>query len=391
MSHPSEGHLAPYAIVSDDSSGRHHLEPEDPLRSTYELDRHRIIESAAFRRLEGKTQVFSPSDNDHFRTRLTHTLEVAQVARTLAVGLGANELLAEAITLAHDLGHPPFGHAGERALAGAMADSGGFNHNGHSLRIVEYLEHPIPAFRGLNLSIETLDGLATHETIYDRPLTGGEDTGERASAFPSIESRIASISDRIAYDCHDLEDAIGAGFVDLESLGDVRLWAQAVESAKSAAAASNIFAIRRVVLDAILNALLTDVIFTSQELLIGIESPQQARASASPLVALSPDMDGRLREMERFLVEHVYCQPAIAKGDEQGRHTVLRLFEAYRAEPERLPDRYAARVDEQSVDRVVCDYIAGMTDAFCQAMYGSLHRTDSASCLNRSTFGIEPC
>ncbi|MCH7885803.1 MAG: dNTP triphosphohydrolase, partial [Planctomycetes bacterium] len=236
----SETNLALYAIRSCDCGGRVHPEPDDPLRGAFELDRHRIVESTAFRRLENKTQVFAPAEHDHFRTRLTHSLEVAQIARCLAGALQASEALAEAIALAHDLGHAPFGHAGEAALDEVMADHGGFNHNAHALRVVGYLEHPFPDFRGLNLTGETRAGLATHATRYDTPVQTRDATvsdapraagfsprepaneanparpgaaGSAAPTGPSIEAQITSIADRIAYIGHDLEDAIGAEFI----------------------------------------------------------------------------------------------------------------------------------------------------------------------------------
>ncbi|MGE0706156.1 MAG: dGTP triphosphohydrolase, partial [Vicinamibacterales bacterium] len=281
---PGLENLAPFAITPAGCGGRAHPEPPDPLRDPFVLDCHRIIESTAFRRLEGKTQVFAPDYHDHFRTRLTHTLEVAEIAATLARLIGANEMLARAITLAHDLGHPPFGHAGEVALAKAMEGHGGFNHNLHSLRVVEYLEHPFPRFRGLNLTAATRAGLADHETRYDQPdaqakqapgrapaadvhaaACGTESTGTGGGA-PSVEAQVASWADRIAYALHDLEDAIGAGFLNLHELNALPLWHQAQQHAAAtygrqdaATADSAIHAIRRPTLDAMLAGLLLDI------------------------------------------------------------------------------------------------------------------------------------
>lgn len=356
--------VAPYATRSTDCGGRAHLEPDDPLRSPFELDRYRIIESTAFRRLEGKTQVFAPSHHDHFRTRLTHTLEAAQIARCLAVALQANESLAEAITLAHDLGHPPFGHAGEAALSQAMVASGGFNHNTHSVRVVEYLEHPFPAFRGLNLTAETLAGLRAHETGYDMP-TSVHSPGDSRPGGASVDAQIASMADRIAYDTHDLEDAIGAGFVGLTELSGVTLWQQAYEEVTQDTKVENIHAIRRVVLDAMLNHLLTDVVNTSLDLLKSVSSPQQVRESNQVLVTMSSGLDAQLGELEQFLRQHAYGHPTVAEMDARGRRMVLALFDAYRTDPASLPSRFAARIDEQGLDRVICDYLAGMTDRFC--------------------------
>ena len=374
---PVEDHLAPYATRSTTTAGRVHKEPVDLLRGPFELDRHRIIESAAFRRLEHKTQVFAPGHHDHFRTRMTHTLEVTQVARCLARALRANESLVEAITLAHDLGHPPFGHAGEDALNTAMADSGGFNHNTHSLRVVEYLEHPFPEFRGLNLTRETLNGLAAHATTYDTPASpephaewNPDLSGACADSGPSAEAQIASIADRIAYNCHDLEDAIGAEFVNLDDLAGLALWREAYEQVAQPDEDGPIHAVRRGVLDAMLDTLLTDVIATSQPLLASIESPEQARRATALLVVLSDAVEAKLAALERFLLERVYRHPEVTKTDSEGRAVILDLFDAYRREPEGMPDRFTARIPDQGPDRVICDYIAGMTDRFCKTEHG---------------------
>ncbi len=357
---------APYAVRSGNAQSRTHPEPDDPLRGPFELDRHRIIESTAFRRLEHKTQVFAPSLHDHFRTRLTHTLEAAQIARCLAAALRANEALTEAITLAHDLGHPPFGHAGETALNHAMADYGGFNHNTHSTRVVEYLEHPFPAFRGLNLTLEVLAGLRTHATRYD--------TAQAMHDGPSVESQIVSLADRIAYNCHDLEDAIGAGFVDLPELTELALWRQAFDDSVKGGVVENIHSVRRVVLDALLNTLLADIVHTSRPLLAPVHSPDEVRTLPSALVALSATAELRLVEMESYLCDRVYRHPEVVRTDAEGQMMIHALFNTFRRDPTKLPPRFAARVEEQGLERVICDYIAGMTDRFCTAEHCRLVR-----------------
>jgi dGTPase len=355
--------LASYAVRSAGSRGRVHPEPDDPLRGPFEFDRHRIIESTAFRRLEHKTQVFAPSHHDHFRTRLTHTLEAAQIARCLAVALRVNEALAEAITLAHDLGHPPFGHAGETALNEAMAHHGGFNHNAHSLRVVEYLEHPFPAFRGLNLTTEVLAGLRTHETRFD--------VAEHAHAA-SIESQIASLADRIAYDCHDLEDAIGADMVGPTDLQQVPLWRQSFDRTVGDAVVKTIHSVRRPVLDALLDGLLGDIVATSRVSLAAISSPGQVATALRPSVALSTAVDRQLQDMERLLSDRVYRHPDVGRMDAEGRDTIHAMFTAYLRDPTKLPARFAARLADEGTERVVCDYIAGMTDRFCVSEHGRL-------------------
>lgn len=364
-----ESLLAPYAVRVADGGDRAFPEPPDPLRSPFALDRHRIIESTAFRRLEHKTQVFTAGLHDHFRTRMTHTLEVAQIARTLARALRANEDLSEAVALAHDLGHPPFGHAGEKALNEAMAGHGGFNHNLHSLRVVEYLEHPYPAFRGLNLTRATCDALRSHVTRYDEPEGGGEPHAPPRGG--SVEAQIASMADRLAYGCHDLEDAIGAGFFALDELDALRLWREAAGRV-GAAASDNIHAVRRPILDALLDRVLHDVVDESSAVLARFDSPGAVVAEPAPAVRLSTEVQGEVDELEEFLFARVYRRPEIAELDAAGRRQVLRLFAAYRADPSLLPARFAARVPEQGLERVIADYIAGMTDRFCSEMCGKL-------------------
>lgn len=362
MTREPGNNLAPYA-VADEAGQRIHAEPDDPLRTPFELDCHRVIECTAFRRLENKTQVFAPSHHDHFRTRLTHTLEVARIARTLARALRANESLTEAITLAHDLGHPPFGHAGEAALDEMMVGNGGFNHNLHAVRVVEYLEHPFPAFRGLNLTLESLAGMRTHATTYD-VADAPKPTGPTGA---SVEGQIASIADRIAYNCHDLEDAIGAGFVELDDLYETPLWRAAHSETASADKTMTVHAVRRLVLDNLLNRVLCDIVHVSRSRLEQVESPNEAKELAEPAVAMSPQMADRLACLEEFLLRRVYHHSDIAAMDRAGRDMVVGLFAALQANRAALPERFRTRVDEQGPARVICDYIAGMTDRFCRA------------------------
>ena len=360
-----ENHLADYAVRSGVAEVRRHVEPPDPLRGPFDRDRHRIIECTVFRRLEYKTQVFAPSMHDHFRTRLTHTLEVAQIARCIAVNLRANEALCEAISLAHDLGHPPFGHAGEGALDEAMTDNGGFNHNAHSLRVVEYLEHPFPAFRGLNLTIETLSGLVAHATRYDRP-------GVTDQVGGSVEAQVASLADRIAYNIHDLEDAIGAGLVHLEDLTSLPIWRVAFDAVARQIEVKHIHAVRRLVLDAVLDRVLSDALTTSHVALSSIASAAATRAAIFPLISLSTSCDAQMVELERFLLERVYRNHDVAQADAQAHRMILELFDAYRVRPTLLPRRFAARIEDEGPHRIICDYIAGMTDRFCIAEHSRL-------------------
>ncbi len=388
-SHISNPILAPYATQTPGATSRNHPEPPDPLRSAFELDRHRIIECTAFRRLEQKTQVFAPSQHDHFRTRLTHSLEVSHFARTLARQLRANESLAEAIALAHDLGHPPFGHAGEAALEQAMQDHGGFNHNTHALRVVDFLEHPFPGFRGLNLTYETRAGLLTHDTRYDQPgisdkisssdfvSTAEQDcatasAGGAISTGASVESQIVSIADRVAYDCHDLEDAIGAALIDFSDLASVKIWQNASRGFGAKQEDQNIHAIRRVVLDNIINDLLSDVVETAKVALESNPTVHEVYSLNLAMVAFSDSMEQKLTELEHFLMERVYRNDAIADMDARGQEMISDLFDAYVNHPARMPQRFVARIEKQGIHGVVCDYIAGMTDRFCRSEYQKL-------------------
>ncbi|MFQ5457830.1 MAG: dGTP triphosphohydrolase, partial [Myxococcota bacterium] len=250
--------LAPYALCSAASKGRRHAEEEHPLRMAYQRDRDRVIHCTAFRRLEYKTQVFVNHEGDHYRTRLTHTMEGSQIARTMARALRLNEDLAEAIVLAHDLGHTPFGHSGERALAALMKDHGGFEHNEQSLRIVEELEERYPGFKGLNLTYETLEGIQKHRSSYDAP--GGE-----TFLQPSLEAQLGDLSDEIAYNNHDIDDGIASGMINPADLAQVALWREAhAETKKKLAGAGDRLLILGTV-RALINMLVTDAIRTTEE------------------------------------------------------------------------------------------------------------------------------
>ncbi|MEE9294407.1 MAG: deoxyguanosinetriphosphate triphosphohydrolase [Phycisphaerae bacterium] len=380
--------LAPYAVGGEDCGGRVHQEPADSLRNPFELDRHRILACAAFRRLQYKTQVFVYDEHDHFRTRLTHTLEVAEVARRLAVALNANEQLAEVCAMAHDLGHPPFGHAGEATLRELMADAGGFEHNTHALRIVDYLEHPYPDFRGLNLSFELRESLIKHSTEYDKPdisTIEGLEVSELLACgpLPTIEAQIACAADRIAYDCHDLEDALGAQMIGEEQLADVRLWKRFAHSLRERHPRCNVFAIRRPILNAMLDELINDCVDRTRHRLTGwkagptgggltVQSVDAVRNAEATVVGFSDEQLEELRELEGFLAQHVYRHYRLARMDAKARRFVEALFNAFVEDPAMLPPRFAARVDAQGPQRVVCDYLAGMTDRFCHDEYDRL-------------------
>ncbi len=377
----SEAHaqLAPYAADSSATRGRVHVEPPDPLRTAFEVDRHRILSCTAFRRVRSKTQVFGGASHDHYRTRLTHTLEVAEIARLIAKSLRADETLAHTIALAHDLGHPPFGHAGETALAELMHDHGGFEHNVHSLRVVDYLEHPYPAFRGLNLTYEVREGLLKHVTRYDRPNEVGAAAADDAHVDllssgpqPTVEAQIVASADRLAYDLHDLEDAMGAGLVDAGRLVQVGWWTRARAERADLPGDAGLHAIRRPVLDRMLDMAVADLIEASMPGLSRLSSVDEVRKSAAPCVVFSSGMGGLIDELEGLLFREVYRTEQVRRTDDEARRMVVQLFRAFLQRLDALPPRFRSRTNEQGQYRVICDYIAGMTDRFCEAEWARL-------------------
>lgn len=360
----SEQGLKPYAVSSANTRGREHPEQFGRNVDPYAIDRERVLHSTAFRRLAHKTQVFVTGEHDHFRNRMTHTLEVACLVRRLCVALQVNGAVGELIAMAHDLGHPPFGHAGEAALHRLMAGHGGFEHNAQSLRIVEFLEHPYPAFRGLNLSYEVRESLAKHCTIFDRPGLHPLADGTQAP----IEGQVANVADRVAYDCHDLEDAIGAGLLKEADLQELDLWVDAAGPARAAHADLPLAAVRRPILDRLEAMLLEDIVTESRKRIAsaGVSTVDEVRRCPRPLVGLSPAMEPRLARLESFLSEKVYRHSRLIRMDDKAGRLIEQLFHVYLAEPKVLPPRFSRRIDRQGLHRVVCDYIAGMTDRFCQ-------------------------
>ena len=356
---------APYAVTEADSGGRAFAEDEHPYRTCFQRDRDRIIHCSAFRRLDFKTQVFVPHEQDHYRTRLTHTIEVSQIARDLARALGLNEDLTEAVALAHDLGHPPFGHAGEEALAELMAGHGGFEHNRQSLRVVDFLEHPYPEFRGLNLTRVVRECLAKHETRYDSPACQEFADG----LLPPLEGQVVDLADEIAYTAADLEDALVAGWIKVEQLAGLALWRRAWQQATEAAPDARAIHKRLRACKAALAAMADDAIETTAANIeaLGVGSPQAARAAGKKCAAFSDAMAAAVAEVHEFLLASVYRHPRSAEKHAEARRIIGELFAAYTASPALLPDRYKRRIDADSaLHRVVCDYIAGMTDRFCR-------------------------
>lgn len=364
--------LAAYACRAEASAGRVVPEPASVLRSAFQRDRDRIVHSTAFRRLEGKTQVLAPSRGDHYRTRLTHSLEVAQIARTVARALRVDEDLAEAIALAHDLGHSAFGHAGERALDRALAEFGGFDHNLQTFRIVTALERRYAAFDGLNLTFETLEGVVKHhgparlplpEPIARHPLAERVDL----TSGPPVEAQIAAIADDVAYCAHDLDDGLRAGFFAAEDLrplpgvGSIvrRLLAEHSRLERSRLAHETT---RRLI-----DALVSDLVAEARRRLAACEpqSAEAVRALDHPILAFTPAMGETVAALRAFLEERVYRQFTVARMSRKAERLVEQLVQAFLQAPECLPDRWRARAtDRQATAAAVRDYIAGMTDRY---------------------------
>ncbi len=371
--HDTSGTYAPYAVMDELSRGRVHPEMMPSNEPPFELDRRRILNCTAFRRLMHKTQVFvSDQRGDHFRTRLTHTLEVVAQAHRIAAGLGLNVRLAGAIAMAHDLGHPPFGHAGEKALAELMSDHGGFEHNLQSLRVVDYLEHPYPPFRGLNLSFELREGLLKHHTRYDRPdakmaLLPVDDllaTGPNCT----LEGQVANVADLIAYTLHDIEDGIGEDILDLETLAENEIWRQAAQPFVDAYGLSNPFAVRRPILHTLADRLVGDAVRESRRRIeqSGAVSPDDVRRHEEMLVGFSEELGAAVDALHGLLLRALYRHQRVVAMDTKAIRLIRELFAAYVDEPRLMPERYRHRVESQGVPRVATDYIAGMTDRFCQ-------------------------
>jgi dGTPase len=364
--------LAAYAMPSRASRGRRHPEPEHPFRMVFQRDRDRVIHSTAFRRLEYKTQVFVNHEGDYYRTRLTHTMEAAQVTRTLARTLGLNEDLAEAVALAHDLGHTPFGHAGERTLDRLMQPHGGFDHNGQSLRIVETLEERYPRFRGLNLSWEVREGIVKHSTRYDRPQVAEYD----AHLAPCLEAQIVDFADEIAYSAHDVDDGLKSGMLDPDDLATVPLWADAYGSVSADAPGASPSILRYQAVRRLIDWMASDLVETLLARLAdqGIDSLAAVRAVKPRLVEFSPAMTTRQGGLKTFLYDRLYTHHRVTRMTQKADRIMSALFDVYMQEPRQLPPHVLRRVreDGETVPRVVADYIAGMTDRFALEEYKKL-------------------
>jgi dGTPase len=367
--------LAPYAMKSRDTQGRVVPEDKHPYRTAYQRDRDRIIHTTAFRRLEYKTQVFLTTEGDYFRTRLTHTIEVAQIGRTIARALGANEDLTEAICLAHDLGHGPFGHSGEAALNGLMADYGGFDHNYQSFRIVEKIENRFPDFRGLNLTWEVREGILKHETEYDRSHV----TELAPDLRPTLEAQIVNYADEIAYTTADLDDGLRSGMIVPSQLRGIAFWELVlqelvIDPGQPLGDMERHRLIRRLV-----GKEVTDLIeMTNQRLQDNqIKSVADIRHLPQNIVGHSDRVSQLNRELKDFLYENLYRHWRVMRIDRKARHFIGELFQAYVSSPIILPTNIQEQAERQELQRTVCDYIAGMTDRFALEEYNKLFDPNS--------------
>ncbi len=365
--------LASYAAKSAESRGRKYPEQFKDNRPAFERDRDRIIHSSAFRRLEYKTQVFVNHEGDYYRTRLTHSLEVAQIAKGIARRLRLNEDLTESIALAHDLGHTPFGHSGERALDRMMQGKGGFEHNFQSLRVVEVLEDKYPGFQGLNLTWETREGLVKHSSPCDRPAPDG-DGGYLPGTYPTLEAQIINLADEIAYNNHDIDDAVEAGYISFEALQAVDLCCEMMAAVQRRHPGLSGNKMKHQTISSLIGHLINDVVTYSESLIRArqVHSLEDVRSADALLISYSPRVGQRSAELKRFLDEHVYRHYKVERMRIKAERYVGILFETYRANPSLLPGKYQERVRNGDCERVICDYIAGMTDRYALDEYKKL-------------------
>jgi len=364
--------LAPFAALSRDSRGRRYPESDHPFRTRYQRDRDRVIHSAAFRRLEYKTQVFVNHEGDHYRTRLTHTLEVAQISRTIARGLRLNEDLAETIALVHDLGHTPFGHAGEEALNSLMKKhaNSSYNHNRQSLRVVEYLERRYPDFPGLNLTFETREGIVKHETSYDAPEAADYDPDMNAT----LEAQIVNFADEIAYNCHDVDDGLFSGVLERDEIMEVPLWRNLYQRSEKQHPGLSRSKRQYHVIRMMINREVTDLVYTTGANLRDnrIGSLGNVRNCEEPIVLFSPELTEENTQLKGFLMEKMYRHSRLIRMTGKAHRILTSLFETYVENPQTLPPKYFRMAEEQDASQVVCDYIAGMTDRFAILEYQRL-------------------
>jgi len=363
--------LAPFAMKSCDTRGRVHQEAEHPYRSSYQRDRDRIIHCAAFRRLEYKTQVFVNHEGDYYRTRLTHTIEVAQIARTIAACLRLNVDLTEAISLAHDLGHTPFGHSGEEALNELMAKFSGFNHNLQSLRVVDYLESRYPDFPGLNLTWEVREGIVKHSSAFDvavkiRELAPAE--------IPTLETQVVDIADEIAYDNHDLDDGLASGLIKESDLEKLSIWSRINSNISKRYSGIGKEQRRYLIIRSLIDIQVTDLIQETEKNIrkLKLKSRLDVKRAGKKAASFSPNMSSLRKPLRVFLMENLYQNYRVIRMSIKAKRFIQELFKVYIDNPKQLPPDTQKRISTDGVRRVVCDYIAGMTDRYALDEYKKL-------------------
>jgi dGTPase len=363
--------LAPYAMKSCDSRGRAHPEDEHSYRSCYQRDRDRIIHSAAFRRLEYKTQVFVNHEGDYYRTRLTHSIEVAQIARTIAWALNLNMDLTEAIALAHDLGHTPFGHSGEEVLNELMSGAGGFNHNLQGLRVVDFLEERYPEFPGLNLSWEVREGIVKHSSVFDMAVAIKEFYPKR---MPTLETQVVDVADEIAYDNHDLDDGLTSGLIKESDLENLEIWQKINRSINQKYAKINPACRKYLIIRGLIDLQVTDLIAHTQSEISRrkIRKCSDVHKADSKLVGFSSKIKQARKPLRQFLMQKLYHHYRVVRMSTKAKRFIRELFTEYLKRPAQMPAEIQSRITQQTVKRVVCDYIAGMTDRYALDEYKKL-------------------
>jgi dGTPase len=361
--------LAPYAIHSKASKGRKYPESEADYRTCFQRDRDRVLHTTAFRRLEYKTQVFINYEGDYYRTRLTHTLEVTQIGRTIARALGACEDLVEVICMAHDMGHPPFGHSGESTLNHLMKGHGGFNHNHHSYRIVTEIEKRYPDFPGLNLSWEVLEGMVKHETEYDKTDILEYDPNLRGH----LEAQITNVADELAYTSHDLDDGLRSGMITPEMLKGIELWEMVAGKFQNNNCGLDDLS-RHLIIRELTGLQVTSMINTSSERIdaSGVKTVEELEALPYNVVGFDKEMTQRNRVLKDLLFKNMYHQYRVVRMHKKAERILTELFNAYVEEPFMLPAQFQGLIKEKGKERTICDYLAGMTDRFAVDEYSKL-------------------
>lgn len=359
--------LAPYAMKSAETEGREYPEKEHPYRTAYQRDKDRIIYSTAFRRLEYKTQVFVNHEGDYYRTRLTHTIEVSQIARTIARALRLNEDLVEAMALAHDLGHTPFGHSGEDTLSEIMKDHGGFDHNTHGLRVVDLLEKRYPHFNGLNLTREVRRGIIRHSTPFDLKRSDHIDV----PGASLMEIQVVDIADEIAYDNHDLDDGLKSGFITKKDFSGIRIWEEAVDSVEKELPGADDQVKRAQVVRGLINRQVSDLVENTLGIVesLGIRSVEDLRGKNIKSVDFSPEMSKMRAPLRDILLNKLYKHYRVVRMSRKASRFIRDIFSVYCEDPGQLPPGAYANVSSRGKYRAICDYIAGMTDRYALDQY----------------------